>query len=67
MMNDLGAQYATGLSRRNIEQALIAAGKDPGRLQPADLGNFAVKAANLTRALSGGRLRAIQGVALAAA
>jgi sarcosine/dimethylglycine N-methyltransferase len=30
-------QYSTGLSRRNIEQALIAAGKDPDRLQPADL------------------------------
>jgi sarcosine/dimethylglycine N-methyltransferase len=30
-------QYSTGLSRRNIEQALIAAGKDLGRLQPADL------------------------------
>jgi SAM-dependent methyltransferase len=37
-MNDLGTQYATGLSRQHIEQALIAAGKDPGRLQPADLG-----------------------------
>lgn len=39
-MNDteLGTQYATGLSRHNIEQALITAGKDPGRLQPADLG-----------------------------
>jgi hypothetical protein len=29
--------------------------------------NFAAKAANLTQALSAGRLRAIQGVALAAA
>ena len=37
-MNDIGIQYATGLSRQHIEQALIAAGKDPGRLQPADLG-----------------------------
>jgi SAM-dependent methyltransferase len=38
-MNDtLNAQYATGLTRQNIEQALIAAGKDPGHLQPADLG-----------------------------
>lgn len=32
------AQYSTGLSRRNIEQALIAAGKDLDRLHPADLG-----------------------------
>src|SRR5215475_11120799 len=31
------SQYATGLSRRNIEQAIIAAGKDPDRLDPADL------------------------------
>src|SRR5215469_12802330 len=31
------SQYATGLSRRNIEQAIIAAGKDPGHLDPADL------------------------------
>lgn len=31
-------QYATGLSRPNIEGALVAAGKDLGRLQPADLG-----------------------------
>lgn len=37
-MTDIGSQYATGLSRQHIEQALIAAGKDPGRLQPADLG-----------------------------
>jgi SAM-dependent methyltransferase len=29
--------YATGLSRPNIERALIAAGKDLDRLQPADL------------------------------
>jgi sarcosine/dimethylglycine N-methyltransferase len=34
----IGAQYSTGLSRQNIEQALIAAGKDLGHLQPADLG-----------------------------
>ena len=39
-MNDLRTQYATGLSRQRIEQALIAAGKDPGRLQPADLGTL---------------------------
>jgi sarcosine/dimethylglycine N-methyltransferase len=31
-------QYATGLSRHNIEQALVAAGKDFNHLQPADLG-----------------------------
>jgi sarcosine/dimethylglycine N-methyltransferase len=31
-------QYSTGLSRRNIEQALIAAGKDLDHLAPADLG-----------------------------
>jgi sarcosine/dimethylglycine N-methyltransferase len=34
----IDAQYSTGLSRHNIEQALIAAGKDLERLQPADLG-----------------------------
>jgi predicted O-methyltransferase YrrM len=39
-MNDLGTQYATGLSRQHIEQALTAAGKDPGRLQAADLGTL---------------------------
>jgi len=32
------AQYSTGVSRRNIEQALITAGKDLDHLQPADLG-----------------------------
>jgi sarcosine/dimethylglycine N-methyltransferase len=39
-MNDtrIDAQYSTGLSRRNIEHALITAGKDLGRLEPADLG-----------------------------
>ncbi|MHA7652216.1 class I SAM-dependent methyltransferase [Mycobacterium sp. ML4] len=31
-------QYATGLSRHNIEQALRAAGKDLARLSPPDLG-----------------------------
>jgi SAM-dependent methyltransferase len=36
-MNDLGTQYATGLSRQHIEQAVTAAGKDPDRLQAADL------------------------------
>ncbi len=35
--NILDGQYATGHSRRSIEQALIAAGKDLGRLAPADL------------------------------
>jgi sarcosine/dimethylglycine N-methyltransferase len=30
-------QYSTGLSRDNIEQALVAAGKDVDHLQPADL------------------------------
>ena len=30
-------QYATGASRQAIEQALVAAGKDLGHLQPADL------------------------------
>ena len=34
----IGTQYATGLSRQHIEQALTAAGKDLGRLTPADLG-----------------------------
>jgi SAM-dependent methyltransferase len=36
--SELGAQYATGLSRQNIAAALIATGKDPGHLAPADLG-----------------------------
>jgi sarcosine/dimethylglycine N-methyltransferase len=38
-MNDnlIRGQYSTGLSRRNIEQALIAAGKDIDHLQPSDL------------------------------
>jgi SAM-dependent methyltransferase len=36
--SEIGAQYATGLSRQHIEQALIAAGKDPAHLAPADLG-----------------------------
>jgi sarcosine/dimethylglycine N-methyltransferase len=33
----IDSQYSTGLSRHNIEQALIAAGKDLNHLQPADL------------------------------
>jgi SAM-dependent methyltransferase len=37
-MNDtIQSQYSTGLSRNNIEQALIAAGKDLDHLAPADL------------------------------
>ncbi len=35
---DIGTQYATGLSRQHIEQALTAAGKDLDHLTPADLG-----------------------------
>ena len=30
-------QYTTGLSRRNIERALVAAGQDLDHLAPADL------------------------------
>ena len=37
MNNQLQNQYSTGLSQRNIEQALIAAGKDLDHLAPADL------------------------------
>jgi len=38
-MNDTTLeQYSTGLSRRNIEAALISAGKDLQHLAPADLG-----------------------------
>jgi SAM-dependent methyltransferase len=33
----IDTQYTTGVSRRGIEQALIAAGKDLGRLAPTDL------------------------------
>jgi SAM-dependent methyltransferase len=38
-MNDsqIHTQYSTGVARRNIEQALIAAGKDLDHLAPADL------------------------------
>lgn len=36
--NQIDDQYSTGLSRRNIEAALIGAGLDLDRLQPADLG-----------------------------
>jgi sarcosine/dimethylglycine N-methyltransferase len=35
--HQLPAQYSTGMSRRNIEEALIAAGKDLDHLQPGDL------------------------------
>ncbi|HEY0228162.1 MAG TPA: hypothetical protein VGC05_17625, partial [Mycobacterium sp.] len=38
MNNAIQTQYATGLTRRNIEQALIAAGKDLDHLTPANLG-----------------------------
>ena len=38
-MNDtIQRQYSTGLSRNNIERALVAAGKDLDHLEPADLG-----------------------------
>ena len=38
-MNDtIQDQYSTGLSRNNIERALLFAGKDLDRLAPADLG-----------------------------
>jgi SAM-dependent methyltransferase len=38
-MNDtIQNQYSTGLSQRNIEQALMSAGKDLDHLEPADLG-----------------------------
>jgi sarcosine/dimethylglycine N-methyltransferase len=37
-LNEIHAQYSTGLSRRNIEQALINAGKDPDHVAPTDLG-----------------------------
>lgn len=37
MHESIQAQYATGLSRYNIEQALRAAGKDPARLSLSDL------------------------------
>jgi cyclopropane fatty-acyl-phospholipid synthase-like methyltransferase len=38
-MNDtIQNQYSTGLSRGNIERALISAGKDLDQLEPADLG-----------------------------
>ncbi len=36
--SEIGAQYATGLSRQSIERALVAAGKDMDHLAPADLG-----------------------------
>jgi sarcosine/dimethylglycine N-methyltransferase len=36
--NQIDAQYSTGLSRHNIEQALISAGLDLDHLQPAELG-----------------------------
>ena len=33
----IDSQYSTGLSRLNIERGLVAAGKDLGHIQPADL------------------------------
>jgi sarcosine/dimethylglycine N-methyltransferase len=36
-MSEIDPQYSTGLSRHGIEQALAAAGKDLGNVQPADL------------------------------
>ncbi|GBG36820.1 class I SAM-dependent methyltransferase [Mycobacterium montefiorense] len=36
-MTAIGTQYSTGLSRHNIEQALLTAGKDLEHLVPADL------------------------------
>ena len=36
-LRQIDSQYATGLSRSNIERALVAAGKDLEHLQPADL------------------------------
>ena len=36
-MTDIQTQYSTGASQQAIEHALVAAGKDLGRLQPADL------------------------------
>jgi sarcosine/dimethylglycine N-methyltransferase len=38
MTTRIADQYSTGLSRPNIERALIAAGKDLSHLGPADLG-----------------------------
>jgi SAM-dependent methyltransferase len=38
MNHTIQNQYSTGLSRGNIEQALISAGKDLDQLEPADLG-----------------------------
>lgn len=38
MNTQVQTQYSTGVSRRNVEQALIAAGKDLDHLEPADLG-----------------------------
>jgi ubiquinone/menaquinone biosynthesis C-methylase UbiE len=37
MNDDVGNQYATGLSRQAIEQAMVSTGKDPSRLAPGDL------------------------------
>jgi len=37
-ISEIAGQYATGLSRHGIEQALAKAGKDPRNVAPADLG-----------------------------
>ena len=37
MSDTIQTQYSTGLSRNNIERALVSAGKDLDRLAPADL------------------------------
>ena len=37
-ISEVGAQYSTGLTRHNIEQALIAAGLNSEHLQRSDLG-----------------------------
>lgn len=54
MTGTVESQYSTGLSRNNIERALIAAGKE-----------LAAPPAGRRRALADGRLRAFQGVAVA--
>lgn len=40
MNTTIQAQYSTGLSRRNIEQALMSAGKNLDRLEPTDLASL---------------------------
>jgi sarcosine/dimethylglycine N-methyltransferase len=57
---DIGTQYATGLSRQHIEQALIAAGKDLDRLTPADLG--ALEDFHTMGRIATGRLAGLAGI-----